>query len=142
MSELVNTAAWVEEQLGHPIIRTVGQGWRLSGLELSTDPPPDERYDLILTLMALHHIPHLPPVLEGFSTLLNDGGRVCIIDLEAEGGSFHKPGFEGHNGFVRAKLASWLAAARLAPTQFEHCFDPDKNGRSYGLFVAVTQAAA
>jgi ubiquinone/menaquinone biosynthesis C-methylase UbiE len=77
-------------------------------LDLATDPPPARGFDLLYTLMTLHHIPVLEPVLEHFQTLLNPSGYLCIADLDKEDGSFHGPGFDGHNGFDRAKLAARL----------------------------------
>ena len=49
-------------------------GARVWSLDLTTDPPPEERFDLIVTVMALHHIADLGPVLAGFAALLAPGG--------------------------------------------------------------------
>lgn len=113
-------------------------GAEVSDLDLS-QRVPDDRFDLVMSLLALHHIPDLPPVLAGFSKVLDEGGILCAIDLEKEDGSFHKPGFEGHNGFDRDELSQLFADAGFGPTTFEHCFDLDKNNRTYGLFAAVTR---
>lgn len=110
----------------------------VSDLDLSAGVP-DDRYDLVMSLMALHHIPDLEPVLAGFAEILDDGGTLCAIDLEQEDGSFHKPGFDGHNGFDHDELSQLFADAGFGPTTFEHCFDLDKNDRTYGLFAAVTR---
>lgn len=62
-------------------------------------------FDLIFTSMALHHITDTEPVLQRFSELIKPGGTVAIADLDAEDGSFHKPGSEEkHHGFDRDKL--------------------------------------
>ena len=113
-------------------------GGQVSDLDLSQRVPED-RFDLVISLMALHHIPDLPPVLAGFAEILDAGGTFCAIDLEQEDGSFHKPGFDGHNGFDRDELAQLLSDAGFGPTTFEHCFDLDKNDRTYGLFAAVAR---
>ncbi len=74
---------------------------RVWALDLATDPSPDESFDLIVTVLTLHHIPILDGVLAGFAQLLEPGGHLCIVDLDEEDGSFHEPGFEGHHGFPR-----------------------------------------
>lgn len=106
-------------------------------LDLSRDAPPATRHDVIVALMVLHHIPDLAPVLEGFATLLTDGGTLCVIDLEEEDGSFHNPGFDGHDGFAHDWLTERLAAAGFGPPRFGPCGHVDKNGRSYELFLAT-----
>jgi ubiquinone/menaquinone biosynthesis C-methylase UbiE len=110
----------------------------VTDLDLSRRPLPDDRFDLIVTLMALHHVPDLPPVLEGFAHVLAPGGSLCILDLEAEDGSFHDPDFEGHEGFDRQELAGWLADAGFAPTRFQSCCDVVRNDRTYEVFLAVS----
>ncbi len=78
-------------------------------LDLAADPLPAERFDLLYTLMTLHHILDTDSVLASFHALLNPSGSLCIADLDKEDGSFHGPGFDGHNGFDRAQLAEKLA---------------------------------
>ena len=94
---------------------------RVWDLDLSTEPPPDERFDLIVTVLTLHHIPQLDPVLSAFASLLADGGRLCIVDLEAENGPFHGAGFDGHHGFERSWLATRLEHAGFVDVGFQPC---------------------
>lgn len=79
-------------------------------LDLATDPLPAQRFDLLYTLMTLHHIPDTAAILGHFHALLNPSGYLCIADLDQEDGTFHGPGFEGHNGFNRPALAAQLRA--------------------------------
>ena len=46
--------------------------------DLTCDPLPDERYDLIYSSMTLHHIPDTEHILNVFNSLLNAGGALCI----------------------------------------------------------------
>src|SRR5699024_10819237 len=62
---------------------------RIWDLDLQTSAPPDETFDLIVTVMALHHVPDVPTVLSKMAAMLAGGGRLCVVDLEAEDGSFH-----------------------------------------------------
>ena len=116
-------------------------GAQILDLDLSRDAAPASRHDLIVALMVLHHIPDLTPVLAGFATLLAHGGTLCVIDLEEEDGSFHGPGFDGHDGFARDWLSERLAVAGFGPPRFEPCGHVDKNGRSYELFLATCSPA-
>jgi ubiquinone/menaquinone biosynthesis C-methylase UbiE len=87
-------------------------------LDLATDPLPAERFDLLYTLMTLHHIPETEPILASFHALLNPSGYLCIADLDKEDGSFHGPGFDGHNGFERADLTKSLEKAGFNITSY------------------------
>lgn len=116
-------------------------GAEILDLDLSRDAPPASNHDVIVALMVLHHIPDLVPVLAGFATLLTEGGTLCVIDLEAEDGSFHDPGFEGHDGFARDWLTERLAVAGFDPPRFEPCGQVEKHGRNYELFLATCSLA-
>lgn len=114
-------------------------GTRVWDLDLATAPAPDERFDLIVTLMTLHHIQNLEPVLDSFATLLQDGGHLCVADLQSEDGSFHAnhPDFHGHNGFARADLTARLEAAGFSTPQFQQIHAIEKDGVTYPVFLAV-----
>lgn len=68
-------------------------------------------YDVIYTLMTLHHILDIDKILKIFNAMLKTGGYLCIADLVQEDGSFHSnvPDFNGHNGFDRAELSAVLS---------------------------------
>lgn len=120
------------------------EGTRVWGLDLAADKVPDDRFDLIVTVMTLHHIAELDRVLAGFATLLDDGGHLCIVDLEKEDGSFHadpssgeKGHFHVHDGFDPDELASQLADAGFT-TRIERSIDHVmKNDHPFPLFMAV-----
>jgi 2-polyprenyl-3-methyl-5-hydroxy-6-metoxy-1,4-benzoquinol methylase len=116
---------------------------RIWDLDLSSSPAPNERFDLVVTVMTLHHIPDVVPVLDGFAALLSDGGHLCIVDLEAEDGSFHShdADFDGHHGFGRAELAEQLEAAGFTDVAFAHCHEVEKDGGRYPLFLATCSRA-
>jgi ubiquinone/menaquinone biosynthesis C-methylase UbiE len=73
-------------------------------LDLATDPLPDQRFQLIYTLMTLHHVADTAKLLGDFCALLEAQGFLCVADLDKEDGSFHGPGFPGHKGFDRGEL--------------------------------------
>ena len=110
-------------------------------LDLLTDPPPAERHDLIFTLMTLHHVADVARLLRIFHDLLRPGGWLAIADLDQEDGSFHGPGFTGHNGFDREALRAQLAAVGFDGVDFSTCYvlkkATDQGPREYPLFLAV-----
>jgi ubiquinone/menaquinone biosynthesis C-methylase UbiE len=112
-------------------------GTRIWDLDLATSAPPADRCDLIVTVMTLHHIHEIDPVLRGFATLLSDGGDLCVVDLDEEDGSFHDdPDFDGHHGISRATLTAALHAAGFRGVRFTQCYEIEKEGRTFPLFLA------
>ena len=61
----------------------------------------DEKFDIIYTSMALHHIKNTHDIVNKFYNLLNENGILCVIELDKEDGKFHmnEIDFDGHNGF-------------------------------------------
>jgi predicted TPR repeat methyltransferase len=114
---------------------------RIWDLDLATQPPPEEQFDLAVTVLVLHHIPALEPVLGAFARLLVDGGHLCIVDLEREDGSFHGEGFDGHHGFDRAELTSDLRAAGFDDVAFQDCSELIRDGVAYPLFLVTARRA-
>jgi ubiquinone/menaquinone biosynthesis C-methylase UbiE len=108
-------------------------------LDLTTDPLPATRFDLIYSLMTLHHVGDIPGVLNAFHALLKPGGHLCIADLDQEDGSFHahEPAFDGHNGFERNSLGDWLSQVGFTDIRFSTCFEMIKEERNYPLFLSV-----
>ena len=112
-------------------------------LDLLQDPLPASRFDLIYTLMTLHHLGDPAPVLGKFFHLLNPGGVLCIADLDREDGSFHGAGFTGPHGFDRQELAGLVRRAGFAPPTFSTPYQVQREvaGRqcSFPLFLLVAQ---
>jgi cyclopropane fatty-acyl-phospholipid synthase-like methyltransferase len=83
-------------------------------LDLEHEAAPPERYHLIVSGMALHHIADVPRVLAAFHEMLLPGGLVCLADLDTEPGTFHSAEATGsvhHLGFDRAALGDQLRQA-------------------------------
>jgi ubiquinone/menaquinone biosynthesis C-methylase UbiE len=115
---------------------------RIWDLDLSTGSVPDERFDLIVTVMTLHHIVDLTPVLAGFARLLDRGGHLCVVDLVREDGSFHRGAdFHGHNGFDTHDLSARLESAGFTDVRVERIHEMVKNGATYPLFLAACRRA-
>jgi ubiquinone/menaquinone biosynthesis C-methylase UbiE len=110
-------------------------------LDLTCDPPPTDCYDLIYSLMTLHHVADIESLLRNFHTLLQPGGWLGIADLDQEDGSFHGAGFTGHCGFDREVLRAQLVAAGFSGVEFYTCYRmkkaTDQGIQNYPLFLAV-----
>ncbi len=115
-------------------------------LDLTCEPLPAERFDLIFTSMTLHHIDDVTQMLGLFRDLLQPGGWVALADLDREDGSFHGPDVPGimHQGFDRAKLVATLTGLDLqavtATTAYtvEKC-DPAGTPRRYPIFLITAR---
>ena len=62
--------------------------------DLLQEKLPTDRFDLIVTLLTMHHIKDTSAILHKFNQLLNSDGILAIIDLEKEDGSFHEFDFD------------------------------------------------
>jgi ubiquinone/menaquinone biosynthesis C-methylase UbiE len=112
-------------------------------LDLITDPLPVERYQLIYTLLTLHHIPDTDKILHAFYQLLDSSGYLCVADLDQEDGSFHEDEFHGHLGFDREALSAKARQAGFRKISFSTVFHMYKevNGvlKDFPFFLMVAQ---
>ena len=115
-------------------------------LDLAGGAVPDLRFDVVCTLQVLHHVADTDELLRRFHAILEPGGYVCVSDLDSEDGSFHGPGFGGHNGFDRVRMAASLARAGFEDVRLETAFEIRKGApgaeRTYPAFLAVARRAA
>lgn len=75
------------------------------------DPESDRvpgEFDLIATLMTLHHIPDAEATVAMLVRHLAPGGALALADLDSEDGSFHGPEMEVHRGFDRTVIRRWM----------------------------------
>lgn len=103
----------------------------------------DQKYDLIFTMLTLHHIVDVKAILKQFRNHLNPNGQLVIIDLEQEDGSFHDGPFEGHLGFDRQELESWLVETGFQVTDYDICYtitkmSQEQEEKSYPLFMLTS----
>lgn len=85
-----------------------------------------ERFDLIFSQMAFHHVEKLELVILKLILMLNAGGTLVIADLYPEDGSFHGDGFNGHKGFDPDVLSLLLEQAGLEQVQHKRCYTVKK----------------
>ncbi len=111
--------------------------------DLLSDPLPRERFQLIYTLLTLHHIAETEKVLRTFYALLDSPGYLCVADLDTEDGGFHGEGFRGHLGFDRDALGAQARQAGFRTVQFTTPFQMVKDvqgaSRSFSMFLLVAR---
>ena len=112
-------------------------------LDLMVNPPPAQRFDLVVTAMTLHHVPDTDHILRIFHDLLQPGGTLCIADLDQEDGSFHGPEIDVHHGFDRADLSRRAAKAGFTDIHFQTVFsiakEHDTGTRDYPVFLMTAR---
>lgn len=60
-----------------------------------------ERFRLIVSLLAFHHIDNFKEALKELLKQIDDGGYMVVSDLDIEDGTFHYPQKVPHNGIDR-----------------------------------------
>lgn len=115
---LADTSAGMLTVLREKIAASGVRNMKPVRIDLLHDPLPAERFDLIYSMLTLHHIADTDGILAAFHALLVPGGYLCIADLDKEDGSFHGEGFSGHNGFDRGELESKAANAGFQQIAF------------------------
>lgn len=139
---LADSSAGMRAAAEQKIARAGAADMRVVDLDLMRDPIPAERYDLIFSMMTMHHVPDLARVLAAFHEMLNEGGRLCIADLDAEDGSFHGPDVDVHHGFERGAFRAALDKAGFTETGVGDCCVVEHGPRKYSVFLACGRRAA
>lgn len=118
-------------------------------LDLGHDDAPRTSYDLIVAMLALHHVPDTSGTIARLAGLLAPGGHLAIAELDAEDGSFHGHHRHGedaadpvaHMGIDRDELLRLFEANELthasAETVHEIVKDTDAGERAFPMYLAV-----
>ena len=133
---LADSSAGMRAVAERKIAAAEASDMRVVDLDLMRDPVPADRYDLVFSMMTLHHVADIARGLAAFRELLNPGGHLCIADLDAEDGSFHGPEIDVHHGFERGALRTALSAAGFVDVRIDDCFVVEKGSRKYPVFLA------
>jgi SAM-dependent methyltransferase len=109
--------------------------------DLLADPPPQPPFDLVLSLLVLHHLEDTPGALGALRELLRPGGHLALADLDAEDGTFHAADAEGiyHLGFEREPLARLAQDAGFAGVAVRTATAIEQRDRRYPLFLLTAQ---
>jgi ubiquinone/menaquinone biosynthesis C-methylase UbiE len=150
----------LREQLGSLVLADTSQGMlteatrkieegHLDGVsvaefDLASDPPPaGAPFDLVLSLLLLHHVRDTRDALKRMHQLLGAGGQLAAIDLDSEDGTFHSAGSEGvhHQGFDRARLAELAKEAGFEDVRVAGGPGIDDGDRNYPMFLLTGRRA-
>ncbi|HID37324.1 MAG TPA: class I SAM-dependent methyltransferase [Ghiorsea sp.] len=103
------------------------------------DCPMDEKFDVIVSAMAMHHVQDTDAMLQRFYEHLQGGGQVALADLDAEDGSFHPADAEGvyHDGFDRDALQHKLEQVGFQDVRFETVTTVFKDDKTYPIFMVM-----
>jgi len=108
--------------------------------DISTGLP--EQYHAIVSCMAMHHVADTAALLHTFAAALHSGGRIALVDLYQEDGSFHGDAAANaakgvqHFGFAPDSLRVLAEQAGLVDITFGEILRLQQhNGRAYPLFL-------
>jgi 2-polyprenyl-3-methyl-5-hydroxy-6-metoxy-1,4-benzoquinol methylase len=105
--------------------------------DLIADQPLEPTFDLAVSLLVLHHVADTTAALAAIHALLAPGGRIALLDLAAEDGSFHDEDAPGihHHGFERAEIVRLAAAVGFVDARTTSALTIERDGRPYPLFL-------
>jgi ubiquinone/menaquinone biosynthesis C-methylase UbiE len=108
--------------------------------DLQSGPPEGGPFDLAVSLLVLHHVEDTPAALATLHAMLAPGGRIALLDLDAEDGTFHEDQ-EGihHHGFDRGSLGDLARAAGFLEVETRLVGDIDRDGRTYAVFLLTAR---
>jgi 2-polyprenyl-3-methyl-5-hydroxy-6-metoxy-1,4-benzoquinol methylase len=105
--------------------------------------PLEDKVDLVVSAMAMHHVRDTFALLKALREHLVAGGGVALADLDTEPGDFHPPGVEGvhHHGFDRQALGDLLRAVGFDDVRFDTACTVARDGVPYGIFLVTARRA-
>lgn len=112
-------------------------------LDLETEAPLSDRFDVIVSTMTMHHVEDAARLVDSLAAMLKSGGRLAIADLDSDNGEFHSdPTGVRHNGFARADVRDYFAGAGLVEIDVATAVEfekdvPGKGSRPFRIFLAV-----
>lgn len=81
-----------------------------------TEETPDLKADIILMSLVLLHIPDTKKILEELFNILNQGGRLIVIDFDKNDDIYHP---KVHNGFSHEELKKILSEVGFKSTEMK-----------------------
>ena len=99
----------------------------------------NEKYDVIYSLTAFHHIVDVEGELRKLKRVMAKGGRLFLIDFCTIPPEFHKdfPNFDGHHGFSKEEISDYFQNAGLKLAEYEIIRQGKSKDIDYKLFLTV-----
>ena len=101
--------------------------------------PIAEKFDLIMSAMAMHHVKDTPRLIQRFSEHLRPGAFIALADLDKEDGSFQPEDTEGifHLGFKRNELQIILEKYGFGGIRFLTAHTVNTEEKKYPIFLVT-----
>lgn len=101
--------------------------------------PLKDKFDGIVSSMAMHHVKETAKLLESFYAHLKPNGFIALADLDAEDGTFHTHGNEGveHFGFDREPLRALLEQIGFKNVRFHTALTVNNENGAYPIFLVT-----
>ncbi|MCL2253453.1 MAG: class I SAM-dependent methyltransferase [Lachnospiraceae bacterium] len=99
------------------------------------------KIDYIFSSLVIHHIKDTENILSRFFNMLHDEGKLLIVDLNTDDGSFHAnhSDFNGYNGFEQSTLVKVVEKAGFKNVNSKTFYHGSKvangNDKPYSLFI-------
>ena len=138
---LTDPSAGMLEVAAEKVRRAALGNVRTQRFDLTADALPG-RFDLLLSLLMLHHVEDTAAALAAMRGLLEPGGRIAVADLDTEDGTFHTAEAEGihHLGFDRGDLARLAVSAGFSEVAFRTAATIEEEDRHYPVFLLTARA--
>lgn len=101
--------------------------------------PLDEKFDLLMSAFAMHHVKDTKQVIQSFAHHLHRGAWIALVDVDAEDGSFHGEDNAGvfHYGFDRKALQTILEIHSFTAIDFVTAHQFAWDGGTYSAFLVT-----
>lgn len=104
------------------------------------EQPLEQKFNGIVSSMAMHHVQNTPALFETFYTHLKRDGFIAISDLEEEDGTFHaQHGNDGvhHFGFNKESLRNTIEKAGFKNVRFHDAYTVKREDANYPIFLVT-----
>ncbi len=103
--------------------------------------PVAEKFDLIMSAMAMHHVRDTNKLIQTFAAHLKPGAILALADLDKEDGSFHPTDTQGvfHSGFERDELKNIMERNGFENMRFTTAHTVEKDDRLYPVFLLTAK---
>lgn len=103
------------------------------------DQPIEQKFDLIMSAMAVHHVEDTSKLIKRFAEHLRPRAMIALADLDKEDGSFHPEEAEGvfHSGFEREEFQRILESHGFENINFFTAHTVNKEDREYPVFLVI-----
>ncbi|MFC0186730.1 class I SAM-dependent methyltransferase [Fictibacillus aquaticus] len=85
-----------------------------------TQQTPELKSDIVLLSLVLLHIPDTKKILQKLYSILNDGGKLIIVDFDKNNSISHP---KVHNGFAHEELKKLLSQAGFTATEMKTFYE-------------------